>query len=48
MADYKELYYESQAALADIANQLGEMMAKVQGLMRASEEQILDEAESDD
>ena len=46
MPDYKELYYESQAQLADIEEELKKMVLKIQAVMRASEEKVISENEN--
>ncbi len=43
MPDYKELYYESQARLADLEEELKRLVLKIQSVMRESEEKILED-----
>jgi len=43
MADYKELYYESQAKIADMIEKLEEMTEELKKLMRENEEKIISE-----
>ncbi len=45
MPDYEKLFYESQAQLADIEEELRKLVLRIQSLMRQSEEQILSEDE---
>lgn len=41
MTDYKELYYQSQAQFADIADKLKQMVLEIQQNMRESEEAVI-------
>lgn len=41
MIDYKELYYQSQAQFADIADKLKQMVLEIQQNMRESEEAVI-------
>ena len=43
MPDYEKLYYESQARLADLAEELRKMVLKIQSEMRKSEEKVIKE-----
>jgi len=43
MPDYKELFYQSQAELADIEEELKRMVLKIQRVMREAEEEIISE-----
>ena len=43
MPDYKELFYESQAQLADIEEELKRLVLKIRAVMRESEEKIISE-----
>ena len=45
MPDYEKLFYESQAQLADIEEELRKLVLRIQSLMRRTEEQILSEDE---
>lgn len=45
MTDYEKLYYESQAQLANLADELKGMALDIQRMMRQSEEKILSENE---
>ncbi|MBR1528912.1 MAG: hypothetical protein IJ642_06390 [Oscillospiraceae bacterium] len=46
MPDYKELYYESQAELADIEEKLKKMVLHIQMIMRKSEEKVISDGEN--
>jgi len=46
MPDYKELYYESQAKLADIEEDLKKMVLRIQNIMRESEEKVISDSEN--
>ena len=46
MPDYKELFYESQAQLADIEEELKKMVLKIQTVMRESEEKVISDGEN--
>lgn len=49
MPDYEKLYYESQARLADIAEELKMLTLKIHQIMRESEEKaIADETDGQD
>ncbi|MBR7085262.1 MAG: hypothetical protein IKI37_08820 [Oscillospiraceae bacterium] len=43
MPDYKELFYESQAELADIAEELKQLVLKIESNMRIAEEKVISE-----
>ena len=43
MIDYKELFYESQAELADIAEELKRLVLKIESSMRTAEEKVISE-----
>ena len=45
MPDYKELFYQSQAELAKIAEKLKEMSDEIKHNMECAEEEILSEQE---
>ena len=45
MIDYKELYYESQAKIADIIEKLEEMSQELKNFMQESEEKVISENE---
>ncbi|MBR0485130.1 MAG: hypothetical protein IJJ69_10170 [Oscillospiraceae bacterium] len=47
MSDYKELFYQSQAELADIEEKLKRIVLKIQRVMREAEEEIISENDSD-
>ena len=47
MPDYKELFYQSQAELADIAEELQKLVLKIQSNMRKAEEEIISENDSE-
>jgi len=46
MPDYKELFYQSQAQLADIAEKLRELSDEIYHKMECAEEEILAEEEN--
>jgi len=46
MPDYKELFYESQAQLADIEEELKRMALKIQTIMRESEEKVISDGKN--
>ena len=48
MPDYKELFYESQAELADIAEELKRLVLKIESNMRIAEEKVISEDDSED
>ena len=48
MIDYKELFYESQAELADIAEELKRLVLKIESNMRIAEEKVISEDDSED
>ena len=41
MPDYKELFYKSQAQLADIAEKLRELADEIEHKMQCTEEEII-------
>ena len=43
MPDYEKLFYESQAELADLEEQLKQMVLEIQSFMRSAEEKIISE-----
>jgi|GEM_PF-1441147 len=43
MPDYKELFYHSQAELADIEEELKKLVLRIQSVMRKAEEEIISE-----
>ena len=45
MPDYEKLYYESQAQLAELADELQRIVLKIQRQMAESEEKVLSENE---
>lgn len=47
MIDYKELFYESQAELADIAEELKRLVLKIESSMRTAEEKVISEDNSE-
>ena len=46
MPDYKELFYKSQAELADIAEELKQLVLKSESNMRIAEEKVISEDNS--
>ena len=47
MPDYKELFYQSQAQLADIAEKLKQLSDEIKHNMECAEEKILSETDQD-
>ena len=47
MPDYKELFYKSQAELADIAEELRQLVLKIESNMRTAEEKVISEDDSE-
>ena len=47
MPDYEKLYYESQAQLAELADELQRIVLKIQRQMAESEEKVLSETENE-
>lgn len=43
MPDYKELFYESQAELADMEERLKQMILEIRSFMRRCEEKVISE-----
>ena len=43
MPDYKELFYESQAELADMEERLKQMILEIRSFMRKCEEEVISE-----
>ncbi|MEE5992080.1 MAG: hypothetical protein V3G42_02970 [Oscillospiraceae bacterium] len=46
MPDYKELFYQSQAQLADLAEKLRELSDEIYHKMECAEEEILSETDN--
>ena len=45
MPDYKELFYESQAELANLEEKLKKIVLEIQSFMRDAEEKVISEEE---